>query len=214
MPKRPVNLAVLPGSNLPKALLVFPPKQLTLVIMDKPWFRMWFDRGRDIQREDAQTKADGWNAEEQFDRGLAFATRGQKTPDYAQAVHCYLQAANEHHPQAQFHLGMMLASGRGVPRDEARAVMWIRRAAQQGHAGAQHDLGLRNRRSSFAGLPQDALESNLEAYKWFRLAAAQGNQGSDLGFQSIALGLTREQVIEGNRRADTFLALSANPKAA
>jgi TPR repeat protein len=87
-------------------------------------------------------------------------------------------AANQNHALAQFNLGLMFASGQGVAQDEAKALMWMQKAAQQGDAGAQHHLGMRHRRASFEGPPKDKLESNLEAYKWFRLAAAQGYRAS------------------------------------
>jgi TPR repeat protein len=89
--------------------------------------------------------------------------------------------------------------------------MWMRLAALQGDAGAQYHLGMRHRRDSFEGKSKDALESNLEAYKWFHLAAAQGYRASDTARDGIAIGLTREQVMEGNHRAGACLPASADP---
>lgn len=60
------------------------------------------------------------------------------------------------------------------------------------------------RRASVAGVANDALEFNLEAYKWFRLAAAQGYQSSETEFEYVALGMTREQVAEVNHRMAEF----------
>jgi len=126
-------------------------------------------------------------------------------PDYTQAARWYEMAADQGHVRAQFSLGMMFTEGHGMPRDDAKATLWFCRAAQQGHAGAQHNLGLRHRRASFGCLPNDSLESNLEAYKWFRLAAAQGYKPSDAELEQIALILTRDQVSEGDQRADEFI---------
>jgi TPR repeat protein len=176
-----------------------------LVIMDKSWLRRLFDSPPDPDRESTQTKADDGNAEAQFSLGLKFASGKPAEQDFAQAVYWYLKAADQNHALAQFNLGIMFATVRGTARDDARALMWIQRAARQGDPGAQHNLGMRNRRASFEGLPQDSLECNLEAYKWFRLAAAQGYRGSDNESMSIALGLTREQVAEGDHRAAAFI---------
>jgi TPR repeat protein len=182
-----------------------------IVIMDRPWFRKLFRRPRKDPLADTQMKAEHGDAEAQFRLGLK-CYRGEGTaPDYAQAAQWYLKAANQDHALAQLTLGIMFADGRGVRRDEAAAMMWIRRAAQKGHAGAQHNLGLRCQRARFDGPPQDARESGLEAYKWLRLAAAQGHAGSGAACEGIALGMTREQVIEANQRVTAFIAAGSKP---
>jgi TPR repeat protein len=84
-------------------------------------------------------------------------------------------------------------------------MLWISKAAQLGHPGAQHQLGLRYRRASFNNLRRNELESNLEAFKWFRLAANQGHRASEVELGMISLSLTREQVNEGNQRAAAFV---------
>jgi hypothetical protein len=148
-----------------------------------------------------QSKADLGDAEAQFSLGLKFAAAGSPGLDYAKAAHWYLLAANQNHALAQFNLGLMFEGGQGVERDEAAGMRWMQKAAQLGDAGAQHYLGTKHRRASFTGAPADRLESNLEAFKWFRLAAAQGYRFSEGASQDIAIGLTRAQVDEGNDRA-------------
>jgi hypothetical protein len=98
-----------------------------------------------------------------------------------------------------------------VAQDEAKARAWMHMAAQQGDAGAQYHLGMSHRRDSFDGKSKDALESNLEAYKWFHLAAAQGYRASNAARDDIAIGLTLEQVNEGNHRANACLPARAVP---
>lgn len=161
--------------------------------------------------ESTQTKADHGEADAQFSLGKGFASGEGTAADDTEAVLWYRKAADQGHALAQFNLGMMFADGRGMPRDNAKALLWLCRAAEQGHAEAQHSLGLRHRRASFEGQPGDALESNLEAYKWFRLAAAQGYRKSDAELECIALILTREQVGEGDRRADRFVVVESSP---
>jgi TPR repeat protein len=173
--------------------------------MDTSWVRQLLNRPPKAALENTQSKADGGDAEAQFSLGLKFASGGAMVLDYTKAAHWYLLAANQHHPLAQFNLGLMFADGQGVTQDHAKSLMWMRTAALQGDAGAQHYLGMRHRRDSFEGLAKDALESNLEAYKWFHLAAAQGYRASDSERDSIAIGLTKEQVTEGNHRAGACL---------
>jgi TPR repeat protein len=161
--------------------------------------------------ENTQAKADHGDAEAQFSLGLKFASGGPAWLDYAKAAHWYLMAANQNHALAQFNLGLMFAGGQGVPQDEAKGLMWMHKAAQQGDAGAQHHLGMRHRRASFEGLPKDKVESNLEAYKWFRLSAAQGYRASDANRDEIAMNLTRAQVDEGKGRAEACIPAQAVP---
>jgi TPR repeat protein len=197
--------------NKSKPYLAFVVKQRTVEIMDTSWFRNFFNRSQSAALENTQIKADQGDADAQFSLGLKFASGGDLTLDYPKAAHWYLKAANQNHPLAQFNLGLMFAGGQGVDQDEAKSVMWMRMAAQQGDAGAQYHLGMRHRRASFVGLPKDALESNLEAYKWFHLAAAQGYKESEAARDDIAIGLTLAQVVEGNQRADTCIQSSSAP---
>jgi uncharacterized protein len=175
------------------------------------WVRLLFKRPPRAALENTQSKADHGDAEAQFSLGLKFANGGPAVLDYSKAAHWYLMAANQHHALAQFNLGLMFAGGQGVAQDDAKSLMWMRLAALQGDAGAQYHLGMRHRRDSFEGKSKDALESNLEAYKWFHLAAAQGYRASDTARDGIAIGLTREQVMEGNHRAGACLPASADP---
>jgi uncharacterized protein len=172
--------------------------------MQKSWLRNLFCSARKLRLENTQAKADSGDSEAQFRVGLRFANGDGTAQDYSMAAHWYLNAANQNHASAQFNLGVLLADGQGVPKDNTQAMLWISRSAHQGYACAQHHLGLRHRRASYSGGINNALESNLEAYKWFGLAAAQGYEGSETHLGSIALGMTREQVIEGNQRMAAF----------
>ena len=175
-----------------------------VLIMGQSWFTKLFCSSPDSDLEKLLVDARTGNAQAQFNLGSSFS----KGPDFKQAARWYLEAANQDHVKAQFALGVMLAGGRGVPQDEAKALIWIGKAAQRGCSDAQLALGLRCRRASFKETPQDAIESTLEAYKWFRLASAQNCKGSETEFECLAISMTQEQVIEGNRRVAAFLASS------
>jgi hypothetical protein len=197
-----------------KTYLVFVSAGLMLVNMDKPWFRKMFRRPPKQLTQSAQAQADGGNAEAQFSLGFKFANGHGVARDYVQAAYWYLRAADQNHPLAQFNLGVMFAAGQGMEPNDASAVMWIHRAAQQGDAGAQNNLGVRNQRAGFAGTAKDARESNVEAYKWFRLAAAQGYKGSHSAYECLSLALTRAEVADGDDRAARFIAVVSNPASA
>jgi TPR repeat protein len=154
--------------------------------------------------------ADCEDAEVQFKFGLKFANGKGAAQDYAQAAAWYRKAAAQNHFLAQFNLGMMYAHGQGVARDSVQSRMWLDKAAQQGDAGAQFHLGDNCHRASFTQVPADASESRIEAYKWYRLAAAQGYRGSEMAHAALTINMTRADVTAGNQRVAAFEA--GNPK--
>jgi len=149
--------------------------------------------------------AEAGNAEAQFGMGLRCSLPGP-AHDYEQAAQWYLKAADQGHCLAQFNLGQMFSQGHGVTRDDATAATWFGRAADGGDAGAQFNLGNSCHRASMTASGNDAAESRIEAYKWYRLAAEQGYGVSQTSCDSITMRMTREEVTEGNQRATTFAA--------
>ena len=155
--------------------------------------------------EIAASKTDYGDAEVQFVIGLKFAADPGAAHDYRQAAEWYHKAAEQNHSLAQFNLGMMYAHGQGVRRDAAQSRLWYDKAAQQGDAGAQFNLGNSYHHGSFSQPPAEAAESRIEAYKWYRLAAAQGYQGSETAYATLTLNMTRAEVADGNQRIAAFL---------
>ena len=174
--------------------------------MDKSFFRKMFSRAQKPGPAVISPNADHGDAEVQFALGLKFANGEGATRDYAQAAEWYHKAADQSHTLAQFNLGMMYAHGQGVVQDAAQSVMWFGRAARQGDAGAQFNLGESCHRASLLGERKDAPESRIEAYKWYRLAAAQGYLDSETAYTTLTMNMTREDVAAGNRRAAEFKA--------
>jgi len=144
-------------------------------------------------------------AEAQFELGLEFANAGGNQNE-AQAAQYYLKAATQNHIGAQVNLSVMYAKGRGVRRDEAQSLLWLSKAAHLGDPEAQYTLGMRQNRISMDQEPQPGGELRIEAYKWLRLAAAQVYPEAETGCDFVSMGMTREGVIEGNRRAAAFAA--------
>lgn len=178
--------------------------------MDKPWYRRLFDRPQKPDVKSTRAQADDGDVDAQFRLALQYASSEGTAQDHVQAAHWYLKAADQSHSLAQFNLGMMYAQGQGMPRDELKAVLWFEKAAQQGDAGAQFNLGMRQHRASGAGLPAEVLESKIEAYKWFHLAAAQGYKGSEAACERVTLSMSREELADGNRRAAAFVVTESN----
>jgi TPR repeat protein len=154
--------------------------------------------------EMAFPKTDSGDAEVQFSRGLRFAADTGAAQDYRQAAEWYHKAAEQNHSLAQFNLGVMYAKGQGVTRDAGQSAMWFGKAAQLGDAGAQFNLGESCQRVSFVQAPPEASESRIEAYKWYRLAAAQGYKDSEKAWSNLTFKMTQADVTAGNQRVAAF----------
>jgi TPR repeat protein len=172
--------------------------------MEKPSFQNTFPASPVPNPDTAAPNPDYENAEVQFNLGLKFATDKGAAQDYRQAAEWYRKAAAQNHCLAQFNLGVMYAQGQGVTRDAAQSAVWFDRAAKQGDAGAQFHLGDNCQRASFKQAPAEAAESRIEAYKWYRLAAAQGYADSAGAWTNLTLNMTRADVAAGNQRVAAF----------
>jgi TPR repeat protein len=124
---------------------------------------------------------------------------GQGVPhDEAAAAEWYRRAAEQGHVGGQYSLAVLYVLGRGVPKDLTEAVKWYRRAAGQGNALARYNLGMRYKDGD--GVPADL----VEAYAWLSLASEQGLEDAAKARDELKRRMTREQVAEGQRRANTF----------
>ncbi|HLX97012.1 MAG TPA: tetratricopeptide repeat protein [Verrucomicrobiae bacterium] len=154
--------------------------------------------------EMVSAKTDYADAEVQFGMGLKFAADTGAAQDYRQAAEWYHKAAEQNHSLAQFNLGVMYAQGQGVARDAAQSAIWFGKAAHLGDAGAQYHLGDSYHRASVVQTSTEATESRIEAYKWYRLAAAQDYRNSVMAWSNLTLTMTRADVAAGDRRVADF----------
>jgi TPR repeat protein len=185
-------------------LLVFDPKWCIIAIMEKSSHQNIFSPPPVPDPEMTSPKNDYGDAEVQFGMGLKFAADTGSAQDYRQAAEWYHKAAEQNHSLAQFNLGVMYAMGQGVARDAAQSAMWFGKAARLGDAGAQFHLGESCQRVSFAQAPADASESRIEAYKWYRLAAAQGYKDSEKAWSNLTFKMSQADVTDGNQRVAAF----------
>jgi len=165
--------------------------------MNSPWYRRVFAPNRDAEIPKVEIDTAPGQIDAQFLLGLRYSLGA----DAARALESYRLAADRGNALAQFNLAVIYELGQGVEADCAEATKWFLKAAEQGDAGGQLQMGKRCHRGSFAPLAQDARESRIEAYKWFKLAAAQGYKDSEMHCEQIGLAMTREERTEGQRRA-------------
>ena len=175
------------------------------------FLRRWIRQPETASAATSPSKGPSAQAEALFLRGYGFATGQGQAQDYAQAAQCYGQAAEQNHALAQFNLAIMYAQGQGVLRDEAKSLLWMTRAAEAGDAGAQYNLGVQRHLACRHARVEELPEARIEALKWVSLAAGQGYRGAEGACEYVALGMTREEVAEGGRRAQAFIATLAQP---
>ena len=75
---------------------------------------------------------------------------------------------------------------------------WFCRAAEQDHELAQLGLGCCYRNG------QGVVRNYVEAYKWFLLAAGQGDEDARKNADSLESIMTRDQIAEGQEMAHQF----------
>src|SRR5258706_7559974 len=170
------------------------------------WFHRVLSRAPASGLAATLARADQGDADAQYGLGLKYGAGSEEPDDHAQGAEWFRKAADQNHSLAQFNLGMMFATGRGMPRDEVAATSWFRKAAEGDDCGGQYMLGMSCHRTSVEALQIDATESRIEAYKWFRLAAAHGYNGSQAACERVTMRMSREEVTEGNRRSALFVA--------
>jgi hypothetical protein len=169
-------------------------------------FRPWFNRLDTRSSAVAPKLTAPVGAEEQFLTGLRFAGGEGVVQDFAMAAHWYGQAAEQNHSLAQLNLATLYAQGTGIERDEAKSLLWLTRSANLGNSAAQYQLGVRQHLACRNSKNGAALETRIEALKWVRLSAAQGQRGAENACEFVALGMTREEVAEAGRRVAAFVA--------
>ncbi len=95
--------------------------------------------------------------------------------------------------------------GTAIPDSKASRLTSLHREAAQGDAQAQFDLGSYYHRASLNVSRTDRIESRIEAYKWFHLAAAQRYKGALISCQRVILAMSGAEFNEGERRAAAFV---------
>ena len=108
------------------------------------------------------------DAETLYNIGRRYYNGDGVAQDYAKAIDCFRQAAEQGYATAQNNLGDCYYDGQGVTKDYAQAADWYRKAAEQGNATAQNNLG----ECYYYG--RGVTQDYAQAADWYRKAAEQG----------------------------------------
>lgn len=116
--------------------------------------------------------------------------------DYETALKLWLSMADRADNATLSRMGFLYNNGWGGEQSFTEAAKWYQKAADRGYVGAQFNLGLIYS-SDLEGAPQD----NVQAYKWFSLAAKGGNDIAQEKLAVLATAMTPEQIAEAESLA-------------
>jgi TPR repeat protein len=105
--------------------------------------------------------------------------QGIASPDYAEAMRWYINAAEAGNPAALFNQSKLYQDGLGVPQDHAKAIELLEQAAAKGHLMSMTTLGVYHEQG--VGVPKDF----AKALEYYERAAAQGD--ADAAYFAAAL---------------------------
>ena len=159
-----------------------------------------------------QAEAERGNAQAQYVLGGAYYNGNGVARNPAQGAQWLLKAAEGGYAPAQCDLGVMYQQGVGVDQSFDDAVKWYQKAARQGDAVACHNLGSlrakgfwdRNLSSSERMRFAFATSNNVEAYKWFTLAAKRGHALSLKDKSILERSMSPSQIEVAQRLAQAF----------
>lgn len=136
--------------------------------------------------------AEQGDANGQHNLGMMYQYGNGVAKDYTVASEWYQKAAKQGHGEAAQRLRMMTMAGL-VRHDNTETLAWYRKLAEQGNAQAQINLGVMYAKGS--GVPQDY----VQAYKWLRLASANGDKDADEKLEKLTSQMTPAQIAEAQR---------------
>jgi localization factor PodJL len=155
--------------------------------------------------------------------GLRFADGDGVPANDSEAIRWLQRAAQAGEPVAQYRLGTLYERGRGVTADAKQATTWYLESAKRGNRKAMHNLAVAyadgagiEKNFNLAVLYERGLgvpASLGEAYKWYGIAAAQGDAESKMRIEALATQLQPAQRDTADVAVKAFKAQAADSAA-
>ena len=166
-----------------------------------------------------------------FEIGMRYAEGRGIAADPKAAAEWYARSADQGLAPAQYRWAVALEKGIGVARDSEKAKHWYSLAAEAGNVRAMHNLGVlhANARDIGSALPwfQKAADLGLKdsqfnlgiihalgsgvkqdlavSYKWFALAARQGDKEADKKQNEVATHLSKVDLAAARMAVQTWV---------
>jgi TPR repeat protein len=123
-------------------------------------------------------------------------------------VRIYRSLADNGEARAQNNLCVMYSYGMGVSQDYEAAMLWCRKSADQGNPYSQYIVG----RMYYDPAP-GASKDDVQAYKWFNLAAGLADQTKESDVRDVAMAyrnsaaakMTAAQIAEAQKLTRAWL---------
>ena len=119
--------------------------------------------------------------------------------DAQEAFNWFMKAAENGDSASQCEVAKAYNTGIGVLQDSEKAFNWYQKAAYQGNKLAQQKVG-----SIYFTANPNSPQNRIEAYKWYALAAAQGDEDAAKFRDKIIPIMSVQELAEANRRAKAF----------
>lgn len=184
-----------------------------------------------IGSEKLRRSAEAGDPRAAFEVGMRFAEGRGVTADPMAAADWYALAAEKGLAPAQYRMAVALEKGIGVTRDTEKAKRWYLSAAEAGNVRAMHNLGVlyANSRDIASALPwfQKASDLGLKdsqfnlgiihalgsgvkqdlavSYKWFALAARQGDKEAEKKQNDVAAHLDKVNLAAARMAVQTWV---------
>jgi uncharacterized protein len=131
-----------------------------------------------------------------FEAGLAC----QKSGDYAEAVRCYRQAAEQGNAKAQRQLGYCHIMGLEVENDVLMAFHWLNKAVKRGDTASMCFMG-----ACYTEGWRGCFEKDFaEAYKLFTHAHRLGDKTAVPWLDNLSYWMSPDELAEGERRVREY----------
>lgn len=218
----PVTTGSIPSSAATSAVPTEEPPRPVVADADLP---------EQIGPETLRRAATSGDARAAFEVALRFAEGKSVAADLARAVTWYTVAAEKGLATAQYRLAVAYEKGLGVTRDAEKARAWYTAAAEQGNVRSMHNLGVlyANSRDMAKAVPwfQKAADYGLRdsqfnlgiihalgsgvkqdlavSYKWFALAARQGDAEAEKKQNEVAAHLDKVNLAAGRMAVQTWV---------
>lgn len=180
-------------------------------------------------------------AEYEVARRFSYGIGIPKDPE--QAVKWYMQGASKGFAPSQYRLATYYERGRGIEKNLGRAKAWYQRAAMLGNVKAMHNLAvistaldkdstdyktaiywfrqaanrnLADSQFNLAILYHNGVglsKNNVEAYKWFSLAARQGDVDASSRRDTLEKKLKKEELLSASKLLQKWKPLTIDSKA-
>lgn len=153
-----------------------------------------------------QEAATGGVVSAQYNLGVLYDSGRGVESDPIEALIWFHSAAEKGHGRAQYALAAAYAAGRGIERNSDTALKWLRRAAEENVLEAQSSL------ANILATSPVSPGSLKDAYYWYRLADANGDNQAAERAELVAARLTSEDRADVNRRVSAFIAAKITGK--